>query len=67
MSNNVGARLHPPDWVQKAIELDAKGWTLTPIAKHLGVHRSNVYSQLVKARGKGKQKNRLKKAAQIPE
>ena len=32
--------------------------------KYLGVNCSNVYGHLVKARGKGKQKNRLKKAEQ---
>ena len=64
MGEKAGLMKPPPDWVQKAIELDAKGWTLTPIAKYLGVHRSNVYTQLVKARGKGKQNNRLKRSEQ---
>ena len=53
-----------PDWVQKAIELDAEGWTLTPIARRFGVHKSTVYGALVRARGKGKRADRLKKAAE---
>ena len=53
-----------PDWVRKAIELDAEGWTLTPIARRFGVHKSTVYGVLVRARGKGKRADRLKKAAE---
>jgi transposase len=59
LKKEISARKGLPDWAKKAIELDAEGWTLTPIAKQLGVHKSTVYGVLVRARGKGKRKDRL--------